>query len=109
MAMVHARPGEPIDLHPLGAGLAAAKTIALFKSRDLELIRLVLPAGKSMPPHSVAGELTFQCIEGALDVTVDGRSHTLRAGQLLYLTGQVQHGVTALEDSSALLTLVLRH
>ena len=71
-------------------------------------MRLVLMSGKSLPPHKVQGEITIQCIEGALNVTTDERSHVLRAGQLLYLPGAVVHGVTALEDSSALVTVALR-
>ena len=108
MAMPHAHPGQPIDVQPLGPRLAQAKTVALFKSEDLEVMRLVLLAGKSLPPHSVPGEITVQCIEGRIDVTAEGRSHVLQAGQLLYLAGGVTHGVTALQDSSALVTVALR-
>lgn len=82
--------------------------MALFKAQDLEVMRLVLQAGKSLPPHQVAGEITIHCIEGVLDVTIDGRSHVLRAGQLLFLTGGALHGVKALEDASALVTIALR-
>lgn len=67
----------------------------------------MLPAGRSLPPHGVAGEITIQCIEGELDVTAHGRSHVLRAGEMLFLPGAVTHGVTALQDASALLTIVL--
>ena len=108
MAIAHARPGQVVEVRPLGARLAQEKSAALFKSDDLEVMRLVLLSGRSLPPHSVAGEITVQCIEGSVDVTVDGASHVLRAGELLYLAGGVTHGVTALEDSSALVTLALR-
>lgn len=108
MAIPHAAPGQAIDVPPLGPRLAGEKTVALFKSRDLELIRLVLPAGRSLPPHQVAGEITIHCLEGRLDVTTKGRSHLLGAGQLLYLQGGVPHAVTALEDASALITVALR-
>jgi quercetin dioxygenase-like cupin family protein len=108
MAIPHANPGEAIDVRPLGARLRSERTVALFKSEDLELMRLVLPAGKSLPPHKVSGEITVQCIEGRIDVTVEGRSHVLRAGQLLYLSGNVLHGVVALEDASALVTVAFR-
>jgi quercetin dioxygenase-like cupin family protein len=107
MAIPHARPGQVTEVRPLGAHLATERTVALFKSEHLEVIRLVLPAGKSMSPHKVPGDITLQCIEGCMDVTVDGLSHVLRAGQLLYLTGGATHGVTALEDTSALLTVAL--
>ncbi|MDP3650205.1 MAG: cupin domain-containing protein [Rhodoferax sp.] len=108
MAIAHTLSGQPTDVSPLGAALAAARTVALFKTDELEVIRLVLPAGKSMPPHKVAGAVTVQCIEGKINVTCDDGSHLLNVGQLLYLPGDVQHGVVALEDASALLTIVLR-
>ncbi len=108
MAIPHAGPGEAIDVKPLGARLAHTKTVALFKSEDLELMRLVLLAGRSLPPHKVAGEITIQCIEGSIEVTAEGRSCVLEAGQLLYLGGGVVHGVTALADASALVTVALR-
>jgi len=107
--MPHATAGQSIDVQPLGERLAGAKTVALFKAQDLEVMRLVLLAGKSLPPHQVAGEITLQCIEGTLDVSVDGRSHVLLAGQLLFLAGGAMHGVTALADASALVTIVLHH
>jgi quercetin dioxygenase-like cupin family protein len=108
MAIPHANPGEAIDVRPFGPRLHGATTVALFKSDDLEVMRLVLPAGKSVPPHKVPGEITIQCIEGRIDVTADGRSHVLSAGQLLYLPGYVLHGLAALEDASALVTVALK-
>jgi quercetin dioxygenase-like cupin family protein len=108
MAIPHALPGQAIDVQPLGARLAHEKTVALFKSADLEVMRLVLLAGKSLPPHKVPGEITIQCIEGSIEVTAQNQSHVLGAGQLLYLKGGVTHGVTALQNSSALVTVALR-
>ena len=108
MAIEHAKPGEARDVQPLGSRLPGEKTVALFKSEHLEVMRLVLMAGKSLPPHKVPGEITVQCIEGRIDVTAEGRSHVLEAGQLLYLSGGVTHGVVALEDASALVTIALR-
>jgi quercetin dioxygenase-like cupin family protein len=107
MALTHARPGQAIDVAPLGNAVAQQATHALFKAHDLEVLHLVLPAGKSLPPHKVPGEITVQCVEGVIDVTSDGRSQVLRAGQMLYLEGGVVHGVTALEDASALVTIAL--
>jgi len=108
MALLHASAGQSIDVQPLGIRLPSEKTVALFKAQDLEVMRLVLQAGKSLPPHQVAGEITIQCIEGTLDVSVDGHSHVLHAGQLLFLAGGAMHAVTALQDASALVTIALR-
>ena len=108
MAIHHAHSGEPVNVHPLGIHLPGTKTTALFKSEDLEVMRLVLLAGKSLPPHKVRGEITIQCIEGKIDVTAEGKSHLLVAGELLFLAAGVLHGVVALESSSALVTIALK-
>jgi quercetin dioxygenase-like cupin family protein len=108
MAILHAAPGEPINVEPYGAQLQNKTTIALFKSEHIEVIRMVLLSGKSLPPHKVPGEITIQCIEGKIDVTIEGANNLLVAGELLYLSGNVMHGVTALENSSSLVTIVLR-
>lgn len=107
MAIPHAQPGQAVDVSPLGPGLRSAQTLAIFKTAQLEVMRLVLPAGKSLPLHKVAGDITVQCIEGKIDVTYDATSHVLGAGQLLYVSARVSHGVVALEDASALVTIVL--
>jgi quercetin dioxygenase-like cupin family protein len=108
MAIPHAAPGEIIDVRPLGSGLSRGSTVALFKSVDLEVIRLVLQAGKALPAHKVAGEITIQCLEGAIDVTLEASSRMLRAGELLFLAGGAVHAVRALEDASALVTVALK-
>lgn len=108
MALPHAQPGQVVEVGPFGDGLRDAKTIALFKSRDLEVMRIVLPAGKALPPHRVNGEITVQCIEGEITVGVDGATHAMRAGQLLYVTGGVTHDLKATSHASVLVTVALR-
>lgn len=107
MALVHTLPAEAVDIGPLGPALRSTRTSALFKSDQLELMRVVLAAGATLPAHAVAGEITVQCVEGAAELTLDDGAVTLRAGQLLYLPGGCRHGVRALADCSLLVTLVL--
>jgi len=107
MAIPHALPGQVVDVLPPGANLCDAKTVALFKSQDLEVMRLVLQAGKSLPPHKVPGEITIHCVAGAMSVTAEGAEHILRSGQLLYLRGSALHDVKALEDMCAIVTVAL--
>jgi quercetin dioxygenase-like cupin family protein len=108
MSIPHAQSGQAISVAPFAHTLAQQRTVALFKSEQLELIRLVLLAGKSMPPHKVSGEITIQCLEGRMDVQVQGTSTLLQPGELMFLLGSVPHSVTALEDASALVTIVLK-
>ena len=108
MAIAHIVSGQVVDLHPLGSQLGEARSTALFKTDGLEVMRLVMPAGKSMPPHAVKGEITLHCLEGEVAITADGKPCKLTAGQLLWLEGGMQHALTAVQDSSLLLTVVLR-
>ena len=108
MAIPHSAPGDLIDVRPLGAALGSARTHALIKSGDLELIRIVLTAGQELPVHAVAGEITLQCIEGSADVTYDGGVRRLAAGQLVHLSGGDMHGVRGVQDTSLLLTIALK-
>jgi len=107
MAIPHVAPGQVIDLLAPLDGQPSENSFALFKSEQLELIRLVLPAGKSFRSHHVDGEVILQCLAGAIDVDIEGRSQILRAGQLLHLDGGVEHGMIGLDDASALLTIAL--
>jgi quercetin dioxygenase-like cupin family protein len=108
MAIEHAVPGHPIDIAPFGERLSQQSTFAVFKAQDLEVMRLVLAAGKSLPPHKVPGEITIHCIEGRLEISTPTHNTVLEPGHLILLPGAEVHGVLALQDSSALVTVALK-
>lgn len=108
MAIHHASSGEIVDVRPLGAAVASTITSVLVKTAVLEVIRLVIPAGKDVPEHKAPGEITVQCLEGAVDFTADGRTQRLAAGQLLYLAAGVAHALHGVSDASVLVTVLLR-
>lgn len=108
MAIPHAKSGEVIDIRPLGAALARAKTTTLVKTKTLEIIRLVIPAGKDIPEHRAHGEITVQCLEGRVAFGSGGAKQDLAAGQLLYLSSEEPHSLHGLEDATVLVTILLR-
>ena len=107
MALQHASPGVPIGVQPFGNRLGSQQTTALFKSESLEVIRLVLLAGKRLPAHQTPGEMTLQCIEGQLTIKLGESRQSLAAGQMLFLQAQTMYELEAEQDSSALLTIAL--
>ena len=107
MALPHASPGQIVRLDPLGERLTESVSTALFKAAQLEVVRLVLPRGHTMRDHRVQGEITLHCLEGAIDLTVDGRTQPMHAGDLVYLAAGQPHALHALQDSSLLLTICL--
>jgi quercetin dioxygenase-like cupin family protein len=107
VAIQHAAPGEIVDVRPLADQIASSVTRTLIKSEGLEVIRLVVPAGKEIAPHKVAGPITVQCLEGRIEFEVAGKRQAMSAGDLLYLTGGEMHSLRGLEDSSVLVTIQL--
>lgn len=106
MSLPHATSGDVIRVMPLHAELKNALSTAIVRTPHVELIRSVLHKGRTVPEHKVDGELTIQCIEGRLNIRAHARTITLGPGELLFLDGGVPHAIDAVEDSSALLTLV---
>ena len=105
MAQTHASFGEVIDAGPLGDQWSAGKSQALVREREVQISRLVLSRGHILKPHCVNLHLVFQCLEGEIVFETMGRKLTLKPGDLCHISPSEEHAVTALKDSSALLTL----
>ncbi len=99
--------GKVLDVRPLGDKLSEASTFTLLKTKRLEVIRLMMPAGKELLTHTAPGEMTMQCLEGRVALTVQGKPRELSSGDFQHLPPDEPHSVKGLEDSSLLLTIVL--
>jgi len=108
MALHHARSGELIDIRPLGPALKHARSQALVRADQMEILRLVLPAGHVLPTHDIdTGAVALQCLEGIAELEAHHTTQVLRAGTLVYLAPGVPRRLTALEDCALLVTLFL--
>jgi quercetin dioxygenase-like cupin family protein len=107
MAIPHAKPGEVVGVRPLGSALASAQTKTLVRAEQVEVIRLIVPAGKEISEHKAKGEIVVQCLEGRVAFTAFGKTQNLEAGKLLYLPTGEPHSVKGTENASLLLTILL--
>jgi quercetin dioxygenase-like cupin family protein len=107
MAIPHSQPGELVDVRPLGPALADTKTRTLFKTDNVEAVRIVMPAGKEISEHEAPGEIIVQCLEGKVAFTAMGKTTELETGRLMYLAAEEPHSVKCIEDASFLLTILL--
>lgn len=107
MALKRASQGELIDVRPLGDALPDSASVTLMRSEHLEVVRLVLPAGKHIPEHRAPGEIVVQCLEGAVKFGSATRTQLIRAGDLLFLAAGEPHWLEAEENASVLVTLHL--
>lgn len=108
MAIPHAQPGIPVNLHEdQEASSSEPRTAALVKNDTFEAIRLVARKGIEVcHDHQVEGMITVLCLEGRIAFTADGATREMAAGHWLYLPGGVPHTIAALEDSVVLLTVM---
>lgn len=74
MTTLRAESGDLMDIRPYGDRFAQASSATLVKADQLDVIRMVLPAGKKIPSHQVPGAITVQCLEGAVGFESPGRT-----------------------------------
>ena len=107
MSLPHAQPGELVDVRPLRTALTETKTRTLLKTENVEVVRMVMPAGKEISEHEAPGEIIVQCLEGKVAFTALGKTTEIESGQLMYLNAEEPHSVKCIEDTSFLLTILL--
>jgi len=108
MAIRHAAPGELIDIRPLGMMLSQTTSTTLVRADHLEVFRFVLTAGQSTPEHKASGAIIIQCLEGLVEFKAHEVIQTMRIGTMVYLSDAEPHSVKAIENSSLLVTILLR-
>jgi len=104
MATHHAAPSEIVDLATWAQDVPNEKTKVIVKTNEMELVRLVLPAGKEFANHKVSGPCVIHCITGEIECAAMGGTQVLTSGQLL----DEPHSVRAVVDSVVLLTIIFK-
>lgn len=96
-------PDTVIHLLPKAAG-SGVRSATLLRSRGLELLQIVIPAGKGIPSHRASGEVTVQCLDGRVAFGHNGREVALLPGDLVHLGPQEPHSLVAISDAAVLIT-----
>ena len=102
-----AKPGQMVEVGPLGKLLQAQQQTLLIRTNGVEIIQLVIPAGEQVPTHEAQGEIILHCLEGHVTLAVGGESRELKAGQLLYLIVNEPFSIQGIEAASLLATIIL--
>ena len=84
---------------------ANRNAITLLKDHRLRLVLVVMHAGTVIPPHTAAGPITVQALQGHLTFSVESHDVPLSPGTLLTLEAGTPHRVEAIEDCAFLLTV----
>lgn len=106
MATHHAAPGEVVNLSTWANDLPKEHSKAIAKTREMELARMVLPAGETIENHHVDGPLIIHCLAGSLEVVSLGKTQEIGGGELMYLPPAERFTLTARRQALVLLTFV---
>jgi quercetin dioxygenase-like cupin family protein len=71
----------------------------VIHTRNMTIARMAIQKDAVVPEHSHAHEQVTMVERGALKFILDGREHTVSAGQALTIAPHAPHSVEALEDS----------
>jgi quercetin dioxygenase-like cupin family protein len=108
MATHHASPSEVVDLDTWAQDLPQEHAKIIAKTHEMELARLVFPAGSEFPDHRVSGPIVVHCLKGEIEFTAMGETKTLKPGQLLYLMPNEPHTLRAITNAVVLLTIIFK-
>lgn len=105
LAFLLDREGEALALRAQSATSGrAAKT--LVKEGPLRVTLVTLRAGTSLQRHQVAGPSSIQALKGMARFETPAGTTVLPAGAMMVLDAGVTHTVTAMEDSTLLVSIV---
>lgn len=80
--------------------------VNVFENKHGGVSLLAFKAGQSLSEHQAPAEVMINVLEGAVEITVAGEPHTLRAGDFFLMGNAVKHSVKAVEDSKVMLVKV---
>lgn len=83
------------------------RAVSLVKDGPLNVLLMTLKQGAELSEHRTRGPITVHVISGAINFCAGSERVSLVAGCVLALDRDVAHSVTALEDSSVLLTTAI--
>ena len=81
----------------------------VFPEAEPKTIRLALPGGEGVAPHSHPGrDIVFHLLEGVIELQLGEETYELTAGDIARFDGDQDISPHAVEDSTALIVLARR-
>jgi quercetin dioxygenase-like cupin family protein len=77
----------------------------LFRTPNSRVVLFGFAAGQELTEHTSTQQALIQVLSGACEFSLAGKSHHLKAGDLLYMPPNLPHAVKATQQFSMLLTL----
>jgi quercetin dioxygenase-like cupin family protein len=63
-------------------------------------------AGQGLSEHTVPYDAFVQVVDGAAEVTIDGKSHRVSAGEFIIMPANIPHSLKAVEKFKMMLVMI---
>ena len=87
-----------------GEGSIVSRILVKGKAGSLTLF--AFDAGQNLSEHTTPFDALVQVVEGQAEVTIDGQSIKVKAGQLILMPANIPHAVDARERFKMLLSMI---
>ena len=98
------RPAGIAGLVDIAPDATVSRTI--LSAEGGRLVLFSFDAGQELTEHTAAVPVLLQALDGAFDITADGRTVRLTPGDVIHLGTRTPHSVVATEPSRLLLTMM---
>lgn len=98
MGLINWEESEEKDRDHLVAEQVSTARGTVLRSDRIEATKIFIKAGGGTQPHRHEEEGVLHILEGQLEMTVDGATYVVNAGQASYYPPNVEHSCRALTD-----------
>ena len=98
---------QVMDINPMiNYQKDAIVSCTLIKMKTGSITMFAFDKEQALSEHTAPFDALVQVIEGKVEVTIDGESKSLQAGQLIIMPANVPHALLATEKFKMILTMI---
>ena len=99
--------GKTIEMNGLvsyQSGSVVSRTLVDRKMGTITLFSF--GAGQGLSEHTVPFDAFVQIVDGAAEVTIDGKAHRVSAGEFIIMPANIPHSLKAVEKFKMMLVMI---
>jgi len=78
----------------------------ILKSKNGSITLFAFAEGEGLSEHKAPFDAFVQCLDGKVDIILDGESNILNKGDIIIMPANIPHAVKAISDFKMLLTMI---
>jgi quercetin dioxygenase-like cupin family protein len=96
--------GKALDLVAYQAGAVVSREIV--KKKTGSVTAFAFDKGQGLSEHTAPFDALVHVLDGAAEITIGGKSHSVKRGELILMPANVPHALKAVEQFKMLLVML---